>query len=55
MKRGTNKAGRKRGGKTTSENGRPGVRQESSGEQREMEGTGCEVICSAETTQAVKG
>ena len=36
---------------------RPGVRQvpEGSGEQREMEETGCEVICGAQTTLAVKG
>ena len=36
---------------------RPGVRQvpESSGEQRKMEETGCEVICGAPTTLAVKG
>ena len=36
---------------------RPGVRQvpESSGEQRNLEETGCEVICGAPTTLAVKG
>ena len=36
---------------------RPGVRQvpESSGEQRKMEETGCEIICGAPTTLAVKG
>ena len=36
---------------------RPGVRQvpEGSGEQRKMEETGCEVICCAPTTPAVKG
>ena len=36
---------------------RPGVRQasEGSGEQREREKTGCEVICGAPTTLAVKG
>ena len=35
---------------------RPGVRQvpEGSGEQREMEETGCEIICGAPTTLAVK-
>ena len=35
---------------------RPGVRQvpEGSGEQRKMEETGCEVICGAPTTPAVK-
>ena len=36
---------------------RPGVRQvpEGSGEQGEMEKTGCEIICGAPTTLAVKG
>ena len=36
---------------------RPGVHQvpEGSGEQREMEETGCEVICGAPTTPAGKG
>ena len=36
---------------------RPGVRQvpDGSGEQRKMEETGCEVICGAPTTLAVKG
>ena len=36
---------------------RPGVRQvpEGSGEERKMEETGCEVICGAPTTLAVKG
>ena len=36
---------------------RPGVRQvpEGSGEQREMEETGCEVICGGPTTPAIKG
>ena len=36
---------------------RLGVRQvsEGSGEQREMEETGCEIICGAPTTLAVKG
>ena len=36
---------------------RPGVRQvpEGSGEQEKMEETGCEIICEAPTTLAVKG
>ena len=36
---------------------RPGVRQvpEGSGEQRKIEETGCEIICGAPTTLAVKG
>ena len=36
---------------------RPGVRQvpEGSGEQGEMEKTGCKIICDAPTTLAVKG
>ena len=36
---------------------RPGVRQVSEGseEQRKMEETGCEIICGAPTTLAVKG
>ena len=36
---------------------RPGVHQvpEGSGEQRKMEETGCEIICGAPTTLAVKG
>ena len=36
---------------------RPGVRQvsEGSGEQGKMEKTGCEIICGARTTLAVKG
>ena len=36
---------------------RPGVRQvpEGSGEQGKMEETGCEIICDAPTTLAVKG
>ena len=36
---------------------RPGVRQvpEGSGKQRKMEETGCEIICGAPTTLAVKG
>ena len=35
----------------------PGVRQvpEGSGEQKKMEETGCEIICGAQTTLAVKG
>ena len=35
---------------------RPGVRQaqEGSGEQGKMEEAGCEIICGAQTTQAVK-
>ena len=36
---------------------RPGVRQvlEGSGEQGKMEKTGCEIICDAPTTLAIKG
>ena len=36
---------------------RPGVRKvlEGSGEQRKMEGAGCEIICGAPMTLAVKG
>ena len=36
---------------------RPGVHQvpEGSGEQRKMEETGCEIICGAPTTLAVRG
>ena len=36
---------------------RPGVRQvaEGIGEQRQMEETGCEIICGAQTTLTVKG
>ena len=36
---------------------RPGVRQvpEGSGKQRKMEESGCEIICGAPTTLAVKG
>ena len=36
---------------------RPGIRQvpEASGEQGKMEETGCEIICGAPTTLAVKG
>ena len=36
---------------------RPGVRQvtEGSGEQRKTEETGCEIICGASTTLAIKG
>ena len=46
----------KRGRKTTSDLDRPGVLQvpEGSGEQRKMEGIGCEVICGALTTRAIK-
>ena len=51
------KADRRRGGKTTSGNDRPGVRQVQggSGEQGTMEETGCEIICGVQTTLAVKG
>ena len=44
-------------GRQHQEMDRPGVRQvpEGSGEQRKMEETGCEIICSAPTTLAVKG
>ena len=53
-------ADRGRGGKTTSghqEMDRRGVRQVSEGseEQRKMKETGCEIICGAPTTLAVKG
>ena len=50
------KADRGRCEKTTSGNG-PGVRKvpEGSGEQGKMEETGCEIICDAQTTLAVKG
>ena len=50
------KADRGRGGKTTSGNGQPGVRQvpEGSGEQGKMEKTGCKIISGAPTTLAVK-
>ena len=36
---------------------KPGLRQvpEGSGEQEKLEGTGCEIICGAPTTLAVKG
>ena len=36
---------------------RPGIHKvlEGSGEQRKMEETGCEIICGAQTTVAVKG
>ena len=46
-----------RGGKATSGNDRPGVRQvqEGSGKKGKMEETGCEVICGAPTTLAVEG
>ena len=45
-----------RGRKTTSGNGQAGVRQvpEGIGEQGKMEETGCEIICGATTTLAVK-
>ena len=35
----------------------PGVRHvpEGSGEQRKMEGNGCELICGAQTTLAIEG
>ena len=51
------KADRGRGGKTTSRMDRPGVRRvpEGSGEQGKMEESGCEMICGALTTLAVKG
>ena len=51
------KADRGRGGKTTSGMDRPGVRQvpESSGELGKMEKTGCQIICGAPATLAVKG
>ena len=54
VKVGRRKADRGRDGKTTSG---PGVRQvpEDSGEQGEMEETGCEIICGAPTTLAVEG
>ena len=44
-------------GRQHQEMGRPGVRQvpEGSKEQRKMEETGCEIICGAPTTFAVKG
>ena len=44
-------------GRQYQEMDRPGVRQvpEGSGEQRKMEETGCEIICDAPTTLAVKG
>ena len=44
-------------GRQHEEMDRPEVRQvpEASGEQREMEETGCEVICGTPTTLAVKG
>ena len=50
-------ADRGRGGKTTSGNGRPGVRRvpEGSGEQGKMEETSCKIICGAPTTLVVKG
>ena len=44
-------------GKTASGNGQPGLRkvQEGRGKQRKMEETGCEIICGAPTSLAVKG
>ena len=55
--KGRRRQGRKRGGKTISGMDRHGIRQvpEGSGEQRKMEETGCEIICGAPTTFAVKG
>ena len=46
-----------RGGRTTSGNGQPGVRQvpEGSGEQGKMKETGSKIICGAPTTLVVKG
>ena len=61
---GTVKGGRRQAKQTEIEAGkqhqgmdRPGVRQvpEGSGEQGNMEETGCEIICGAPTTLAVKG
>ena len=60
---GTAKEGRRQGrqkkevGRQHQGTDRPGVRQvpEGSGEQREMEETGCEVICGGPTTPAIKG
>ena len=61
---GTVKRGRRRGRQIEGEVGRqhrgmdrPGVRQvpDGSGEQNKMEETGCEIICGAPTTLAVKG
>ena len=58
---GTVKGGRRQGrgfgGMATSGNGQPGVRQVPKGstEQGKMEKTGCEIICGAPTTLAVKG
>ena len=51
------RADRRRGGKTTSGNGQAGIHQvlEGGGEQGKMEGTGCEIICDAPATLAVKG
>ena len=57
FKREEDKADRGRGGKTTSGNG-PAWSSPSpggSGEQRKMEETGCEIICGAQMTLAVKG
>ena len=55
--KGGRRHGRRRVRKTTSGNGKPGVCKalEGSGEQRKMEKTGCEIICGAPTTLAVKG
>ena len=51
------KADRGRGGKTTSGNREAWSSPvpEGSGKQRRMEETGCEIICGAPTTLAVKG
>ena len=62
-RQGTVKRGRRQGrqreevGRQHQGMDRLGVRQvsEGSGEQREMEETGCEIICGAPTTLAVKG
>ena len=56
-KGGKDKADRKRSWKTTSGNGQAQVCQvpEGSGEPKKIEETGCEVICGAPTTLAVKG
>ena len=51
------KADRKQVERQHQEMDRPGLRQvpEADGKQREMKETGCEVICGAQTTPAVKG
>ena len=51
------KADREKAGRQHQGMDRPGVRQvpESSGEQGKMEETGCEIICGAQMTLAVKG